>query len=298
MQHHHKVSLNLTRVNESRITSGEIATAIQSLSEAAATQLSQVDENTANLLSMTDTVDTLTVSTTQVLDETGEAAKLANKGEELIDQTTKQFSTVNQSIINLERLFQLFQSRISDIDVFVNDITEIANQTNLLALNASIEAARAGEAGQGFAVVAEEVRKLASQSEGSARNVSQVVTQITNESAEIVQDISINVQEVEKGMGSLHTTSHAFTDIQQATLGIQQQMNDVHAMIENINFKSNHISKSMDALKDISNESLVGSQQISAAAEEQLASVENLTASMKDLQRLTQSVEKLVPQIN
>lgn len=202
-----------------------------------ASQLSQADENTANLLSMTDTVNTLNVSTTQVLNETEAATEFANKGEKLIDHTTEQFATVNECIVNLERLFQSFRSRIRDIDMFVNDIAEIANQTNLLALNASIEAARAGEAVQGFAVVAEEVRKLASQSEDSARNVSEVVTQITSESAEIVQDISINVQEVGKGMDSLHTIIHAFTDIQQVTFGIQQQMNHVHAMIENINLK-------------------------------------------------------------
>ena len=136
--------------NESRLASGEIATAIQVLNEGAASQLSQAEENTTNLSSMMDTVSSLNSSTTNILDETSGATELATKGEQLIDETTQQFVTVNKSISHLEQLFQNFQSRIVDIHHFVNDITEIANQTNLLALNASIEAARAGEAASGL----------------------------------------------------------------------------------------------------------------------------------------------------
>lgn len=284
--------------NESRIVSGEIATAIQVLNEGAVSQLSQAEENTLNLSTMTDTLSALNVATMQVLSETTGATDLASKGEQLIDETTEQFGAVNKSIIDLENLFQSFQSRVNEINLFVNDITEISNQTNLLALNASIEAARAGEAGQGFAVVAEEVRKLASQSEQSASNVHQVVTEITRESTEIVHEIANNVQGVGKGMESLHTTNQAFTNIQQATVIIQEQIHHIDTMMENINTKSEHLANSMTQLKDVSNDGLVGSQQISAAAEEQLASAENLNTSTRHLQTLTQSVGNLVQQIN
>lgn len=128
--------------------------------------------------------------------------------------------------------------------------------------------------------------------------MSRVVTDITRESAEIVREITTNVHEVEKGMDSLQMTNHAFTNIQQATLVIQRQMHQVDVMMEDINSKSEHLYQSMDQLKVVSNDGLIGSQQISAAAEEQFSSIENLNVSTRNLQSLTQSVEKLVQQIN
>lgn len=284
--------------DESRLASGEIATAIQVLNEEAVNQLGQAKENTAHLSSMIQSITTLHTSAADILEAAENTTKLADTGEKLIEGTTEQFTRVNRRITHLEQLFQVFQSQTNEIRHFVNDITEISSQTNLLALNASIEAARAGEAGQGFAVVAEEVRKLAVQSEESASNVRQVVTTITNASVEIIEEISINVQDLNEGMEQLQTTNHAFTNIQQATSTIQEQIQQVYLMMEEMNTKSQHLFQSMAHLKEISNHNLIESEQISTAAEEQFASIENLNASTRHLQQLTKDIEDLVRQIN
>lgn len=283
---------------ESRTASEEIASSIETLSKGSAGQLEQAEMNATHLVSMIGTISSLNQSAVLVFKEVTETTELATKGEQLIDQTTEQFRTVSEGIGHLEQLVQNFQHRVNDIHRFVNDITEIADQTNLLSLNASIEAARAGEAGKGFAIVANEVRKLALQSEQSASSVSHVVNEITKESAEIFREIAGNVTEVTKGMSSLQTTNHAFTNIQQATSSIQQQMDHVSSMIETINVSSEDIYESMDHLKVISNEGLVESQEIASAAEQQWASTESLTMSTRRLQSLTESIEKLVQQIN
>src|SRR5699024_2900107 len=97
------------------------------------------------------------------------------QGMGLITTTEKQFITVKNSVGHLHTLITSFQQMIQEINQFVGEISSIADQTNLLALNASIEAARAGEFGQGFAVVAGEVRKLAGESEVSAENIRNLV---------------------------------------------------------------------------------------------------------------------------
>lgn len=283
--------------NESRIASSEIATSIYQLKEGSATQSQQADENTARLLTVSQTMSALHTLTTNAREATLEATASAEEGERLIEHTTTQFETFYENTVDLEKMFQNFIHQIDEIEQFVNDITNIANQTNLLALNASIEAARAGEAGQGFSVVANEVRKLAHQSESSAQNVSQVVSDITNTSAVIVGDVSANVRTVRKGMDDLQMTNDAFMGIRHMTISIEQQMFEVASMVKEIYAESEPISESMNQLKMISSEGLAGSEQISAAAEEQLASIESLNESAHYLQELTEDVGRLIVQI-
>lgn len=283
--------------HESKLASREIATAIHQLREGSAVQSQQADDNTASLLTITDRVSALYTMTTDVQKETIHAVKYTEDGEQLISRTTAQFEVVNQNTIALEKVFQNYQRQMNQIGEFVNDITNIASQTNLLALNASIEAARAGEAGQGFSVVADEVRKLAYQSEASARNVHQVVSDITEASIRMIDDITANVQGVQKGMGQLQSTNEAFANIREVTTLIEQQMLRVASMVEEIHVESKPMIHSMDELKMISNDGLISSEQISAAAEEQLATIENLNDSAEHLQQLTDDVGKLILQI-
>lgn len=282
---------------ESRLASGEIALSTQQLKEGSENQLEQAEENIAHLQTVTGAVVTLGESTTDILQQAVSAAELAGEGERLIDETTTQFQSVHERSSYLEQSFRNFHQRIHDVKGFVLEITDIANQTNLLALNASIEAARAGEQGSGFSVVAEEVRKLAHQSEASANNVNMIVNEITLSSNEIVEEITLTVQRVLEGMGQLQTTNIAFTHIQEATSMIEQQMQSIYKMVEEINRENEQLSQSMNGLQLVSNEGLLSSQQISAAAEEQFASIESLNHSTDHLQKLTESVEALIEQI-
>lgn len=284
-------------LSESRLASNDIAKSTQQLQEGAESQLDQAEDNLLHLQSVADTVTSLEVSTTDVLQQAIHATKLAGEGEQLIDATTTQFESAHERSTYLEQSIKSLYQRIQDVEQFATEITDIANQTNLLSLNASIEAVRAGEEGKGFSVVAEEVRKLAHQSEKSASNVNAIITEITASATQVAAEIMENVEGIQSGMHQLQKTNTAFTQIQHIATIVEDKMQAVYASVEEVNQKKQQLSNSMIQLKANANHGLLSNQQISAAAEEQFVSIDNLNRSVEHLQASTKSVEELVLQI-
>lgn len=284
-------------LSESRLASNDIAKSTLQLQEGAENQLNLAEDNLLHLQFVADTVASLEISTTDVLQQAIRATELADEGEQLIDATTVQFESAHERSLSLDQSIKNLYQSIQDVGQFATEITDIANQTNLLSLNASIEAVRAGEAGKGFSVVAEEVRKLAHQSEKSASNVNFIVTEIITSATQVADEIMANVEEIQSGMHQLQKTNTAFTQIQNITTIVEDKMKVVYASVGEVNQKKNQLSTSMVQLKANANHELFSSQEISAAAEEQFVSIDNLNRSVEHLQISTKNVEELVLQI-
>ena len=199
-----------------------------------------------------------------------EAAKVAGKeaeeGNKIVMQTISGMNKVSQMVIQTANNIEELGKSSNQIGEIVQVIEEIADQTNLLALNAAIEAARAGEQGRGFAVVADEVRKLAERTGKATKEIAEMIKQIQNETNEAVTSMKQGISEVEKGKVLVKKAE----DILQILITSNQQLthliNDISNMSEIQVEKSSIIYNNIDEISKISNETAIGINQISQAA--------------------------------
>ncbi|WP_053583776.1 methyl-accepting chemotaxis protein [Lysinibacillus contaminans] len=279
---------------ESKKASGEIAQTIQDVAVGADRQVEETKESKEIVEEMASSIQLIASSTLDISTNAVGTSQKALEGNEAIQSTIKQMSSINTTVSQLSQVIEGLGIRSQDIGKIIEEITNIATQTNLLALNAAIESARAGEHGKGFAVVADEVRKLAEQSAVSAQRIAQMIALIQKETLIAVESMEQTTSEVTNGIEVVNKAGETFAQIRTSVDDVADQLQNVSAAAGQITEGVKLVLQSEDKLAEIAEETATSTQNVAAATEEQLASMEEIATSADSLANLAEDLQKQI----
>lgn len=269
----------------------QIATTMQDMATGTEQQVSHTQKSTDAVGQMSQRIAQIASYTHEVSDTAKQTASIAAEGNRSVQSAVQQMNASNESILSLAKVVDSLGVRSQEIGKIVDVITAIANQTNLLALNAAIEAARAGESGRGFAVVADEVRKLAEQSSASAEQISHLIKAIQQETDHAVDVMEQSKREVTEGIGKVNEAGKSFEQIQSAVEDVADKIEQVSQASHDISEQTQLVVELINHISDVTMQASDGTQSVSAAAEEQLASMEEIASSAMSLERLAEDLQ-------
>jgi methyl-accepting chemotaxis protein len=276
--------------------SEQIAHSVQQTAAGSEKQLVHFEEVSSSVQDMVVGIHQISESSESMQHSTDKATHLTSDGTMSVQAVVSHMSDINDSFEQTSKIVSLLGSRSQEINGIASLITDIAEQTNLLALNAAIEAARAGEHGKGFAVVADEVRKLAVQSKNSADKIAEMIRFVQDETNQAIEAVKSGNELVEKGLSASKEANEAFSNISCSINDVSAKVQEVSAAVEELTAQSHTIVQTIGNVKEIAEQGVFASQDSSAATQEQVATMEEVTASAHGLTQLADELQAAVSQ--
>ncbi len=275
---------------------GQLGTAASSVAESGTTISSTTEELAAGALEQSSQVNEVASAVEQmartIIENSKNATKAAETAKMARESAERGGGVVRETVSGMKRIAEVVNSSAvtvqtlghssDQIGEIIGVIEDIADQTNLLALNAAIEAARAGEQGRGFAVVADEVRKLAERTTKATREIGTMIKKIQSDTSGAVKSMEEGTQEVERGIALADKAGSALNEIVEISANVTDVISQIAAASEEQSTAAEQISKNIEAINTVSQEAANGTQQIARAAD--------------DLRQLTEQLQSIVGQ--
>jgi methyl-accepting chemotaxis protein len=300
----------------------ELGSVIARVGNGAAETTQKVELAASNVTQMTSALSEASSASNEVGEVAGSAAAAASNGASAVKETVAGMARIKKAVDDSSVKVSELGAKGVQIGAIVETIDDIAEQTNLLALNAAIEAARAGEQGKGFAVVADEVRKLAERSGRATKEIAALIAEVQSGTSDAVEAMTVGAAEVETGtelaarsgealeqiadavtatraavlritaaVGAMSGASGGVVSAMDAIAAIARANNDAASLMQ---ANADSVSRSVESIAAVSEENSAATEEVSAVTSEMSAQVEETVASVKALADMARRLDNLV----
>ena len=276
---------------QSAQASEQVANSIVSVAQNTAEQLEAVNSTTQAINGLNDTIQKVAQQADRAADEGRQAADVARDGGRTMNEAIEQIKHIEQSTLESTKVVTSLGERSQEIGQIVDTISSIADQTNLLALNAAIEAARAGEQGRGFAVVADEVRKLAESSQEAAQQIADLINLIRKDTDNAVAGMQAGSEEVKVGTQNIISMGESFRRIVELVEHISGELVHISVATRGMVDGGAEIVHHADTIGKASRSAAEEAETVSAATEEQSASIGDISNASTNLAQLATDLQ-------
>ncbi|QZY54915.1 methyl-accepting chemotaxis protein [Crassaminicella profunda] len=286
-------SEELTATSQQSATAAEeIGRTIEEIAMGANDQAKNTEEGAVHINNLGELIENEQQFVNELNISTKEVDLLKNQGFEVLEDLVKKTKQSNAAAGEVNEVIINTNENAEKIENASQMIKNIAEQTNLLALNAAIEAARAGEAGKGFAVVADEIRKLAEQSNAFTEEIATIIGELTNKTEDAVKTMEQVGKIVASQSESVELTKEKFEGIDHAIEKMKHIIQNITASSKEMQDKKTEMIGIIENLSAISEENAAGTEEASASVEEQTASIEEIANASESLAKLAEEMQE------
>ncbi|MCF6459834.1 methyl-accepting chemotaxis protein [Clostridium sp. Cult3] len=272
----------------------DVARTVEELAQATMGQAEDAENGATKLIKLAKEIANAVANGEIATDNSMEAGRMTREGSKALNNMAERISITDKSTAIVSENINSLLDKSKSIGNILNSIKDISEQTNLLALNAAIEAARAGEAGSGFAVVAEEIRKLSEQTGHATENIEDILKSIQHEIEITKENMDVSEDAMKDVNNSLQISNKAFEDIYSTTMKAIKAIKELSEGLEQIDEDKEGVIMSIESISSVTEETAASTEELSASMEEQAATMETISNNTDNLVKTINNLNELI----